>query len=478
MKTGKLAGVLACLCVGLLTACQQAKDKNATSFIPGPIFPVQNPSVEPGGTGVGVPATPPVGAAPPTQPSPLVSPPVSAPTIPPLPSPNPSPSIVGLPPAPLAAPTFTKSFSPSTTSVGVPVTLSFSITNNSGIQLTGLSFAEILPAGLSVAATPSLNNTCGGNASAPANGSFISLTGGQLSPNSSCLISVQVVAANVGTYTNPATTLTSNQAPAAQSAPVSLTVNPVLGPTFTKSFNPSSPVGAPVTVTVSFTIVNSSGVQLTGLNFADSLPAGLVVDNPPNITNTCGGAATAAGGGSSIVLNNGTLPANSTCAVTVQVSASSPGTYINPPVTLTSNQAPPVQSAPVTLVVGTPSLVFTKAFPPIPSLINNPVPLKFTITNNTATPLTGLAFTDNLPAGLVIAGPPLMFTNNCGGVLNVAVGGTSITFSNGTLAVGAFCTISVNVTSNTAGTYINPATTLTSNEAAPVTAPPVSVTFF
>ncbi|MFS8858631.1 hypothetical protein NW851_04845 [Synechococcus sp. H55.7] len=122
-------------------------------------------------------------------------------------------------------------------------------------------------------------------------------------------------------------------------------------PTFTKSFNPASSVVAPVTVTVSFTIVNSSGVQLTGLNFADSLPAGLFVATPPNITNTCGGSAVA--GGSSIALNNGTLAANSTCAVTVQVSASI-GTYINPPVTLTSNQAPPVQSAPVTLVVGAP----------------------------------------------------------------------------------------------------------------------------
>ncbi len=352
MKTGKLAGVLACLCVGLLTACQQAKDKNATSFVPGPILPVQNPSVEPGGTGVGIPATPPIGAAPPSQPSPLVPPPVSAPTIPPLPSPNPSPSIVGLPPAPLAA------------------------------------------------------------------------------------------------------------------------------PTFTKSFNPASSVVAPVTVTVSFTIVNSFGVQLTGLNFADSLPAGLIVANPLNITNNCGGTANAVAGGSSIVLNNGTLAANSTCAVTVQVFAGSPGTYINPPVTLTSSQAPPVQSAPATLVVGAPQPVFTKTFLPGLSTVNSPVTLTFTITNNTATPLTGLAFMDSLPAGLFVAGPPLMFTNTCGGVLNVAAGGTSITFSNGTLAVGAFCIISVDVTSSTAGTYVNPATTLTSNEAAPVTAPPVSVTFF
>ena len=477
MRTGKIAGVLACLCLGLLTACQQTREGNPISSLPGPIIGVQNPNVEPGGTGVGLPSTPPIGSVPPTQPSPLVPPPVSAPTIPPLPSPNPSPSIIGLPPGPLAAPTFTKSFSPSTTSVGVPVTLSFTITNNSGIQLTGLSFTDSLPAGLVVANPPNLTNTCGGTATAAAGGASIALSGGTLAANATCAVTVRVVASASGTYTNPPVTLTSAQAPAVQSAPVNLSVNPVAAPSFAKSFNPSSAVGAPVTVTVSFTIVNNSGVQLTGLNFADSLPAGLVVATPPNITNTCGGTATALAGGASIALNGGTLAANATCAVTVQVVAGTPGTYVNPPVTLTSAQAPPAQSGTVTLVVGTPSLVFSKTFPPGPSPINSSVPLTFTITNNTATPLTGLAFTDNLPTGLVIANP-LFFNNTCGGVLNVVAGGTSIAFSNGTLAVGTTCTILVNVTSGTAGTYINPPTTLTSNEAAPVIAPPVSVTFF
>lgn len=352
MKTGKVAGVLACLCLGLLTACQQTKEGNPISSLPGPIIGVQNPNTEPGGTGVGLPSTPPIGSVPPGQPSPLVPPPVSAPTIPPLPTPNPSPSIIGLPPGPLAA------------------------------------------------------------------------------------------------------------------------------PAFTKSFNPASAVGAPVTVTVIFTIVNNSGIQLTGLNFADSLPAGLSVANPPNITNTCLGTASALAGGASIALSGGILAANATCAVTVQVDASAPGTYTNPPVTLTSAQAPPAQSGTVTLVVGPTSPVFTKAFPfpGTPFAITAPVPLTFTITNNTATPLTGLAFTDMLPPGLVID-TPLFFINTCGGVLNVAAGGTSIAFSNGTLPVGTTCTISVNVTSGTAGTYINPPTTLTSNEAAPVIAPPVSVTF-
>ena len=351
MKTGKVAGVLACLCLGLLTACQQTKEGNPISSLPGPIIPVQNPNTEPGGTGVGLPSTPPSGSVPPGQPSPLVPPPVSAPTIPPLPTPNPSPSIIGLPPGPLAA------------------------------------------------------------------------------------------------------------------------------PAFTKSFNPASAVGAPVTVTVIFTIVNNSGIQLTGLNFADSLPAGLSVATPLNFTNTCGGSVAAAAGGASIALNGGILAANATCAVTVQVVAGTLGTYVNPPVTLTSAQAPPAQSGTVTLVVGPTFPVFTKAFPGTSFAINTPVPLTFTITNNTATPLTGLAFTDILPTGLVIASPPFS-TNTCGGVLNVAVGGTSITFSNGTRPAGTMCMISVNVTSSAAGTYINPPTTLTSNEAAPVIAPPVSVTFF
>jgi hypothetical protein len=166
MKTGKVAGVLACLCLGLLTACQQTKEGNPISSLPGPIIGVQNPNTEPGGTGVGLPSTPPIGSVPPGQPSPLVPPPVSAPTIPPLPTPNPSPSIVGLPPGPLAAPTFTKSFDPSTTSAGAPCNSKlFTIINNSGIQLTGLSFTDSLPAGLLVATPPNLTNTCVGTPS-------------------------------------------------------------------------------------------------------------------------------------------------------------------------------------------------------------------------------------------------------------------------------------------------------------------------
>jgi hypothetical protein len=482
MKTGKVAGVLACLCLGLLTACQQTKEGSPISSLPGPIIPVQNPNTEPGGTGVGLPSTPPIGSVPPGQPSPLVPPPVSAPTIPPLPTPNPSPSIVGLPPGPLAAPTFTKSFSPSTTSVGVPVTLSFTITNNSGIQLTGLNFADNLPAGLLVANPSNLTNTCGGTPNAPPGGALITLSGGTLAANATCTVTVQVVAAGTGTYTNPAVTLTSDQAPAVQSAPVNLSVNPVTAPTFTKSFSPST-TSAGVPVTLSFSITNNSGIELTGLNFADNLPTGLLVANPPNLTNTCGGTPSALPGGDLITLSGGTLAANATCIVTVQVVAASVGTYTNPAVTLTSNQAPAVQSAPTDLsVISVPAPGFNKQFVPNSTTNGNVVAVVFTITNTATVPITGLSFIDILPntpaSGLRITNPAVT-SNTCGGTLTAPAGGTTISLAGGSLAAGASCVVSVSVEQINPGAanYTNPPVILFSNEAPPTISTPAAVNF-
>jgi len=347
MKTGKVAGVLACLCLGLLTACQQTKEGNPISSLPGPIIPVQNPNTEPGGTGVGLPSTPPIGSVPPGQPSPLVPPPVSAPTIPPLPTPNPSPSIVGLPPGPLAAPTFTKSFDPSTTSPNAPVTLRFTIINNSGIQLTGLSFTDGLPAGLVVATPLNLNNTCGGTPSALAGGTSIALSDGKLAANATCAVTVQVVAGTPGTYVNPPVTLTSSQAPA-QSGTVTLVVGPT-SPVFTKVL-PGTPTSTNSPVLLTFIITNNNtATPLTGLAFTDILPPGLVIDTPLSFTNTCGGVLNVAAGGTSIAFSNGTLPAGTTCTISVNVTSSTAGTYINPPTTLTSNEAAPVIAPPVSV---------------------------------------------------------------------------------------------------------------------------------
>ncbi|MFT0813272.1 hypothetical protein [Synechococcus sp. OH20] len=82
-----------------LVGCQQAKDKNATSFVPGPIIPPQTPSVPTGGTEVGLPPIAPPGIPLPA-PTIVIQTPVAAPTIPPIPSPAPLPTIKAETPAP------------------------------------------------------------------------------------------------------------------------------------------------------------------------------------------------------------------------------------------------------------------------------------------------------------------------------------------------------------------------------------------
>jgi len=168
------------------------------------------------------------------------------------------------------------------------------------------------------------------------------------------VLAAQVVAANVGTYTNPAVTLTSNQAPPVQSAPVDLFVILAIPPGFTKQFVPNSTTNGNV-VTVVFTITNTATVPITGLSFIDILPStpapGLQITNLAVTSNTCGGTLTAPAGGTAISLMGGSLAAGASCVVSVSVEQALPlpGTYNNPPVTLSSNGAPPATSGPATV---------------------------------------------------------------------------------------------------------------------------------
>jgi len=164
------------------------------------------------------------------------------------------------------------------------------------------------------------------------------------------VLAVQVVAANVGTYTNPAVTLTSNQAPPVQSAPVDLFVILAIPPGFTKQFVPNSTPNGNV-VTVVFTITNNAPVPLSGLSFIDALPGGLRITTPVVTLNTCGGTLTAPAGGTAISLASGSLAAGASCVVSVSVEqvpplpTSLPVTYPNPPVTLFGSGAPLATSA-------------------------------------------------------------------------------------------------------------------------------------
>ena len=61
------------------------------------------------------------------------------------------------------------------------------------------------------------------------------------------------------------------------------------------------------------------------------------------------------------------------------------------------------------------------------------------------TALTGVGFTDPLPAGLVVATPNGL-TGTCGGTVTAVAGAGSVALVNGALAAGGSCTITLNVT--------------------------------
>ena len=86
--------------------------------------------------------------------------------------------------------------------------------------------------------------------------------------------------------------------------------------------------------------------------------------------------------------------------------------------------------------------------------------LTVTLTNPTASAVTGVSFTDTYPAGLVNTAAAGGATT-CGGTVTAANGGTSLALSGGTIPANGSCTVTVNVTSATAGSYNNSTGTVT-----------------
>ena len=108
--------------------------------------------------------------------------------------------------------------------------------------------------------------------------------------------------------------------------------------------------------------------------------------------------------------------------------------------------------------------------------------MTFTLANPNASPLTGVAFTDNLPGvgtagGGIVLGTPVNLNpalSPCGGTVNSMAGGATLSFTGGVIAANGTCSFSVSVFAFRAGTVSNATTGPTSNEA-PAGAPASAV---
>jgi len=401
--------------------------------------------------------------------------------------------------------TVTKSTVKAETVGGGTTTYLLTVTNASGYgTATGVVLSDTLPGAPSpftLLSTDSIAMTGGATrpgtsnpvvgATAPAWGSFSIPGGGSVSIRFTVAVPV---ATTLGTYQNPGTvtyddptrsapgqtvspggtyagggTVPGNNYASASSNLEDVTV--WAASTLSKSFAPASIVPGGTSV-LSIVLSNPNSVPLNNAAFTDSYPAGLVNTATPSgtITGTgCFGTITAASGGSSVSLTGGFVPAGGACTVSVNVTFAVAGNYTNtiPAGAVTnSRNITTITSTSATLnqaAIQPPSV--TKSFAPALIQQGGISTLTLTINNGGLTGLTGIAFTDTLSNMLVAT--PSVTGNGCGGILTATAGSGSITLSGGSLAAGATCTVSVQVTSNTlsgAAGHANTVTGVTSTQ--------------
>lgn len=228
-------------------------------------------------------------------------------------------------------------------------------------------------------------------------------------------------------------------------------------PPVSESFSPGSVAAGGIT-TLTFTIDNSQDSLPHSISFDDQLPAGIhLVGTPSATTPACVGAPN---GQTSDLSFTGTVAPQSVCTISAAVQGVQAGSWDN--ATTVMVDASPVPADATLDVVAPPSI--SAAFRTTLLGLDGTTSLSFTITDpNSAFALSGVGFTDSLPAGLVIVGLPAA-SNTCAGTLTAAAGSDSIGLSGGQLPPGSSCTVSATVAAIATGALSSTTTQVTSVE--------------
>lgn len=229
---------------------------------------------------------------------------------------------------------------------------------------------------------------------------------------------------------------------------------------FSKSFAATSiPTGA--TTTLTFTILNPNPIGVTNIAFSDPLPLGMQVANPSNVNdNGCGGTVTAAPGADTIGFSGGSL-AGGVCLIDVDVEGTESGVWNNVTGNITSSNGTD-GTASASIAVDTAQ--FGEGFGADSLPLGGTTALTFKVGNPFATKtLTGIGFTNPLPAGLVVATPSGESGTCGGGSITAAAGSGSISLSGATLGPHTSCAFSVDVRAVSAGDWFS-ATSLSADQ--------------
>ena len=378
--------------------------------------------------------------------------------------------------------TVAKTQSTSSPYVGQSLTYTVTISNWSAGSATSVAFSDSLQTGslsgaqMVLAAGSALGAGCsGGTLSATLGASSITWTGGTVAAGSgasagTCTITIGAsipTAASVGDIyvnslaANTAVTGTDSGSNAIKNA-IGVSVSATAAASLTvaqSSFAPSTIVQGG-TATYAVTLTNPTTSALTNAAFTEPFATNIVVAPVPLASTTCSGtpAVSATSGAVSFAASGLTIPAGGNCKVQLSVTSTTVGTWTNAfaanLVTDTQGLSNTSASATKNLIV-TAALSGTAAFSPTSAALGGSSRISVTLTNGGAASLSNVSVTAPMLTGTnayVVATPPSA-SSTCAGspLISAVAAATSISMSGATLAAGASCTLSFNVTTTAAG---------------------------
>ncbi len=217
---------------------------------------------------------------------------------------------------------------------GAAATLTIRLDNPNSGALTQAAFTDSLPSGLVVAQTPNAATTCtGGVVTTAASATSVRFSGGTIPASKDCTVTVDVLSNISGTYVDKlAAAAVSTFEGVSNAEPSSAQLVVSTPPTVDKQFSPAViPPGGTSTLTILLGNDNSTSVKLSKA-LTDTLPTApgnITVAATPNVSTTCSGTVTAAANSGTITLANGaTIPAGG-CSISVDVTGTTPGDYVN-----------------------------------------------------------------------------------------------------------------------------------------------------
>lgn len=380
-----------------------------------------------------------------------------------------------------------KTFSPSSIEAGDVSTMKISIPpaknyDGTAVTLTNYQLVDTFPSNLLLVypLETTITNCGSGTVSGSAQGispAVLTLSGASVGPDKSCVITVKVTSNTVGSHTNtikPANISNDQNIVPANDVSAKLTVTNPKNPDFTISKVFESPVVVPNGASIlKISLVNNSDKPITDVAFTDSFPSGVTYVSTQSLTCdfTQPNLATPR-------YTKGVLPpaANGVpglCVITINVKGSAnPGTYKNTiwSTQVTGNYAGtvirPSTNAEASLTVTNLKLEINKGFNPVYVHGGAVSTLTIQLKNPLTADLTGISFTDNMPAGMIVAEPVTTNVGTCGGSIAAQAKANTFNFSGGTLKAGTTCAMTLNVTMTTNFNLTNiiPVGAVSSNE--------------